>query len=100
MALATRYEVSTQVASSMVAERLPGDVRQRHVDHGGVQHLHEGAEHDRDGDDPGVDVLDVVQFERRFAAVGIPLNTLMWNRVSGCGKRCRIRRGNAGTRRQ
>ena len=34
----------------------PGDVRQRHVDHGGVEHLHEGREHHRDGDDPGVDL--------------------------------------------
>ena len=38
-----------------------GDVRQRHVDHGGVEHLHEGGEHHRDGDDPGVDLALVAR---------------------------------------
>src|SRR5258708_39475618 len=30
-------------------------MRQRHVDHRGVQHLHEGAEHHGNGDDPRID---------------------------------------------
>ena len=34
-----------------------GDVGQRHRGDGGVQHLHEGGQHDRDGDQPGVDAL-------------------------------------------
>ena len=36
-----------------------GDVRQGHVDHGGVQHLHEGAEHHRNRDEPRVYVMGV-----------------------------------------
>ncbi len=32
-----------------------GDVWKRDVDDGGVEHLHEGRRHHRDGDDPGVD---------------------------------------------
>ncbi len=36
--------------------KIAGDVRKRHVDHRGIQHLHEGAKHHRDGYDPGVDV--------------------------------------------
>ena len=31
-----------------------GDVGQGHGDDGGVEHLHEGGEHDRDRDDPGI----------------------------------------------
>ena len=38
------------------------DMRQRDVDDGGVEHLHEGAEHHRDGDDPRVDVPVLCHF--------------------------------------
>src|SRR4030095_10664850 len=31
------------------------DVRQRHVDDGGVEHFHEGREHDGDRDHPWID---------------------------------------------
>jgi hypothetical protein len=34
-----------------------GDVRQRHRGDGGVKHLHEGGQHDRDGDQPRVYAL-------------------------------------------
>ncbi len=34
---------------------VPRDVRQRHVGHAGVEDLHEGRDHHREGDDPGVD---------------------------------------------
>ena len=47
IALATRYDVNAHVASSIVADRLPA-MRRRDVDHGGVEHLHEGREHHRD----------------------------------------------------
>lgn len=34
---------------------VPRDVRQRHVGHAGVEDLHEGRDHHREGDDPWVD---------------------------------------------
>ena len=37
--------------------QIARDVRQRHVDDGGVQHLHEGGEHHRERDEPGIDLL-------------------------------------------
>ena len=46
------------LATSAVVQderQVAGDVRQRHVHHGRVEHLHEGGEHHRDGDQPGVD---------------------------------------------
>ena len=36
--------------------KAAGNVRERDVYDGGVQHFHESAEHHGDGDDPGVDV--------------------------------------------
>src|SRR5262249_19110040 len=36
--------------------QIAGDVRQRHVHHGRVEHFHERGEHHRHGDDPRVDL--------------------------------------------
>ena len=35
--------------------KAAGDVRERDVDDGGVEHFHEGGEHHRDGDEPRID---------------------------------------------
>ena len=40
--------------------KAAGNVLQRYVHHRGVQHLHEGAKHHRDGDDPRIDVQQLV----------------------------------------
>ena len=56
IALATRYDVSAQVASSIGRRKISRDVRQRHVHHRGVEHLHEGGEHHRHRDQPRIDV--------------------------------------------
>ena len=63
IALATRYDVSAQVASSIGRRQAAGDVRQRHVHDGGVQHLHEGGEHHGDRDEPGIDLLVIGPLE-------------------------------------
>ena len=55
MAFDTRYEVTTHVPSSYGGAHIPRHVRDGNVDHGGVEHLHERGQHDRDGHDPGID---------------------------------------------
>ncbi len=55
MAFDTRYEVTTQVPSSYGRAHIPGHVRDRNVDHRGVEDLHERGQHDGDGHDPGID---------------------------------------------
>ena len=60
-------QVRRQRPSGFVVARrqAAGDVRQRDVDHGRVQHLHEGARHDGNRDQPGIDVaVFVVPGER------------------------------------
>jgi hypothetical protein len=36
---------------------VAGDVRQRNIDHGRIQHLHEGARHDGNSDQPGINLF-------------------------------------------
>ena len=54
-------EVRRQRPGRFVDRRgeIAGDVRQRHVDHGGVEHHHERARHHGARDDPGVDARSV-----------------------------------------
>ena len=67
--------------------KIAGDVRQRHVGHAGIEHLHEGGQHHRHGDDPRIDVGDWTPTWRR--APPSARRRAPGRRAPGCSGRAR-----------
>ena len=68
------YDGATQAISSCVAPRLPGHLRQRDVDDGGVEHLHHRRRDQAEEDEPAV---------LRFLRIRRVRQVLVWPRKLG-----------------
>ncbi len=69
------YQVRGQRPGGLIhaGRKAARDVRQRDVDHGGVQHLHKGGAHDGHGDNPRVDLRCLLSGRRH----PVPMSFMM-----------------------